>query len=350
MRTTLLLVSLALVPVVSFAQNDSIQLPDAPTPPVAPTPPAPPVPPVPPTFPGQATSDSARASDRFLHIGVDLKDGGFVKIKESSDTTKRKDPVIIELKYKTIKIFADDKEELVDSVRIKTRLRELRTERRNLFTNWAGIDLGVNTLLDTDGDASFLTINNARSRFLSINFMEQKIEFGSHHVGLMTGLGWEFANYHMASNVFLAQSPDSLYGIALEAPQFNKNKLRQMGFRVPLMLEFNTKKAPLPTEAELLAGKKVSYSRKGNFQIAIGVVGSLYVETMYKQKYREDGERRKDNFKGERNLLPYRAAASVRLGYGGVNLFGEYALTGLLRDGKGPQVTPINVGISIGFN
>jgi hypothetical protein len=350
MRTILLLISLALMPVLSVAQNDSIQEPVPPTPPVAPVPPTPPVPPVPPIAPEVVPSDTVRSSDRYLHIGVNAKDGGYVKIEEG-DSTKRKDPVIIDLKHKTIKIYADDKEEKVDSIRIKSRLKELRTERRNLFTYWAGIDLGVNTLLDTDGDASFLTINNARSRFLAINFMEQKIEFGSHHVGFMTGLGWEFVNYHMANNVFLAHNPDSLYGVALDSPQFNKNKLRQMGFRVPLMLEFNTKKAPLPTEEELLARKKVSYSRKGNFHIAMGVVGSVYVETMYKQKYRQDGERRKDNFKGERNLLPYRAAASVRLGYGGLNLFGEYALTGLLRDGTGPQVTPFNVGLTIiGFN
>lgn len=346
MRTILLLASLGLTSLVAFAQNDTINVPVPPIPPTPPVAPAPPLPPMPPAIPDTTTEEG-----RAIWLGWTPKDGPQVGIVQPDDSTKRKDPVIIDLKHKTIKIYADDKVELVDSVRIKTRLKELRTERRNLFTYWAGLDLGVNTLLDTDGDASFLTINNARSRFFAINFMEQKIEFGSHHVGFMTGLGWEFVNYHMANNVFLAHNPDSLYGVVLDAPQFNKNKLRQMGFRVPLMLEFNTKKAPLPTEEELLARKKVSYSRKGNFHIAMGVVGSVYVETMYKQKYRQDGDRRKDNFKGERNLLPYRAAASVRLGYGGLNLFGEYALTGLLRDGTGPQVTPFNVGLTIiGFN
>ena len=73
--------------------------------------------------------------------------------------------------------------------------------------------------------------------------MEQKLEFGSHHAGLVTGLGLEFANYHLKNNVLLAYDRDSIYGVPMESPDYRKNKLRQMGLRVPLMLEFNTKRA-----------------------------------------------------------------------------------------------------------
>jgi hypothetical protein len=49
----------------------------------------------------------------------------------------------------------------------------------------------------------------------------------------------------------------------MESPEFRKNKLRQIGLRVPLMLEFNTKRAKLPTNAEELAAKPDwSFSRK----------------------------------------------------------------------------------------
>jgi hypothetical protein len=72
---------------------------------------------------------------------------------------------------------------------------------------------------------------------------------------------------------------------------------------------------------------------------------------MYKQKYRTDGDNRKDRSKGDYQLLPYRAAASVRLGYGGLNLFAEYALTPFVLEGKGPELSPLNVGLTIiGFN
>jgi hypothetical protein len=87
----------------------------------------------------------------------------------------------------------------------------------------------------------------------------------------MTGLGWEFTSYHLENNVFLAYDADSIYGVPVDSPEYSKNKLRQMGFRVPLMFEFNTKRAPLPTEAELLAGNVKDFDRKGNFHIAVGV-------------------------------------------------------------------------------
>lgn len=351
MRTILLLFVLVITPMVAFSQSDTIPAP------APPTPPAPPVAPVPPQAPEEVPTDSVRATERALHIGFNSKEGGFVKIEESSDTTKRKDPVTIELKNRTIKIYSEDKVIAVDSIRAMERLKELRTERRNTFTYWAGLDLGVNTLLgpdndaDLSGNAEFMEIDNLRSRFFSINFMEQKIEFGSHRVGLLTGLGWEFTNYHLKNNVLMAYNTDSVYGVDIDSPEFRKNKLRQMGLRVPLMLEFNTKRAPLPTEEEILAKKAKGFDRKGNFHLAAGVVGSWYFDTMYKQKYRLEGENLKDRDKGDYLLLPYRAAASVRVGYGALNLFAEYSLTPLFREGRGPELTPFNIGLTIiGFN
>lgn len=346
MKTPLLLAALFVVPLCTLAQTDTVPPPAPP-----PTPQAVPVP------PDTMDLDSQDADQRALVVGWSSGKGAQVGIQEPTDTTKQKQPIVIETKRKTIRIYTEDKVVTKDTVNVAERLKELRTERRNMFTYWSGMDLGVNTLLGPDndadlgGNAEFMEIDNARSRFFSINFMEQKIEFGTHHVGLLTGLGWEFTSYHLKNNVLLAYDADSVYGVQIESPEFRKNKLRQMGFRVPLMLEFNTKRAPLPSEEEILARKAKGFDRKGNFHLAAGVVGTWYFDTMYKQKYRFDGENRKDRDKGDYLLLPYRAAASVRVGYGALNLFAEYALTPLFREGKGPELTPFNIGLTIiGFN
>lgn len=342
------------------AQQDTVVVPAPDVVPVEPSVPTPPeIPQIPdePVSPQVLPAPSDTVSDqRAIYMGWSSKEGVKVEVTEPQDTNKRKEPIVIETKRKTIRIYTDSKAPVSDKVKAEERLRELRIERRNIFTYWAGLDLGVNTLLGPDGDADldkeseFMEIDNGRSRSFSINIMEQKIEFGSHHVGLLTGLGWEFTNYHLKNNVLLAYG-DSIYGIPVEAPEFRKNKLRQMGLRVPLMLEFNTKRAPLPTVEELEAGRKVSYDRKGNFHIAFGLVGSWYFDTMYKQKYRLEGENRKDRDKGDYLLLPYRAVAAVRVGYGSLNLFAEYSLTSFFRDGRGPELTPLNVGLTIvGFN
>lgn len=302
----------------------------------------------------------------MLSVGVNSQEGAYAKV-ESTDTTRKSDnSFTIETKHKRITVRTEPRNWASASDSIASIIKDRRTERRNMYTYWAGIDVGVNTLIDKSGNpdlsgnAEFMEIDNGRSRFVSINFMEQKIEFGTHHVGLLTGLGWEFVNYRLKNNVMLAYNADSVYGMEMETPDLRKNKLRQMGFRVPLMLEFNTKRAPLPTDADLIAAradttgalaKRFRHSRKNNFHIAMGMVGSWYFDSMYKQKWNEDGEARKTRDKGDYLLLPYRAAAAVRIGYGGLNLFAEYSLTPLFKDGKGPELTPITVGLTlVGFN
>ncbi|MDQ3102148.1 MAG: hypothetical protein M3R08_12225, partial [Bacteroidota bacterium] len=120
-----------------------------------------------------------------------VKEGLFFDI-EQNDTTK-KDPFVFETRRKKFTITSEPKpwtnvEDSVASIQ-----KKLRQERRRMFTYWSGLDLGVNTLLgedgdaDLSGDAEFMEINNARSRFFAINFAERKLEFGSHHAGIYTG-------------------------------------------------------------------------------------------------------------------------------------------------------------------
>jgi len=315
-----------------------------------------------------AQTDTTTANEQrtMLSLGVNSNEGAYARI-ENTDTTRKSDnSFTIETKRKRIVVRTEPRNWANASDSLASIIKDRRTERRNMYTYWSGIDFGVNTLVDesgsTDlsGNAEFMEIDNGRSRFMSINFMEQKIEFGTHHVGLLTGLGWEFVNYRLKNNVMLAYNADSVSGLEMGTPDLRKNKLRQMGFRVPLMLEFNTKRAPMPTDADLRAAradttgalaKRFRHSRKNNFHIAMGVVGSWYFDTMYKQKWNDDGDARKTRDKGDYLLLPYRAAAAVRIGYGGLNLFAEYSLTPLFEDGKGPELTPVTVGLTlVGFN
>ncbi|MBL7950274.1 MAG: hypothetical protein JNM62_01025 [Flavobacteriales bacterium] len=302
----------------------------------------------------------------MLDLGVSSKEGAFVDVT-NTDTTGGKNSFTIDMKYKRITVTTSPKPWTSASDSLQQMLKDLRTERRNQFTYWSGIDVGLNALLGPDGSGDFakeydfLQLDQGRSRFVSINFLEQKIEFGSHNVGLLTGLGWEFTNYRFKENAIIDFRADTIRALSVDAPQFIKSKLRQSGFRVPLMLEFNTKRAKLPTEDELRAvardtvggktPKRFSFDNSKNFHIAAGVVGTWYYDSMYKQKYRMEGEVRKDIDKGDHQLLPYRLAASVRLGYGSFNLFAEYALTPLFKDRVMPELTPLNVGITIiGFN
>lgn len=287
-----------------------------------------------------------------LSIGTDG-----VKVT-SIDTLPDGDTIRITTKRKLIRIITTLRDDIDSTKDLQQRMEDARNERRRMFTYWSGVDFGFNTFIAEDGrlgdgpKSGALQLDNSRSRFLAINFMEQKVEFGSHRAGLLTGLGVEFVSYKLSENVTLAYNSDSTYAIPSDDLDFRKNKLRQIGVRVPLLFEFNTKKVPLPsTPAEWKTYDQKGLSRKGNFHIALGVIGSYYFDTMYKQRYSEGGEIKKTRVKASYNLLPYRVAATVRMGIGGLNLFAEYGLTPLFEDGTMAKLTPFTVGLTlVGFN
>ncbi|MBS1568814.1 MAG: hypothetical protein JST45_05165 [Bacteroidetes bacterium] len=306
-----------------------------------------------------AVADSAKVQEKQhalvisagadgMHVGVDRAD----TMKAGPDTIR------ITTRRKLIRIITMPRNDMDTAESLKERLADLRQERRNLFTYWAGVELGINTFIAPDGrvgdgpESGPLQLNNARSRFFAINFMEEKVEFGSHHAGLFTGLGLEFLNYKLSENNTLMANGDSTWAVPMATPDLRKNKLRQIGLRVPLMLEFNTKRAKLPADAQELRGKPDwSFSRKDNFHLAFGVVGSWYFDTMYKQKYTEGGHNVKNRSKDDYNLLPYRLAARAQIGFGGLNLFAEYALTPIFEEGTAPDLRALNVGLTlVGFN
>lgn len=309
--------------------------------------------------PGGSAADSVKAPTKEHALVVSAGSHGMHVGVERTDTTKgRNDTLRITTRRKIIRIITTPRPGMDTVESFTERLRELRQERRNLFTYWAGLELGVNTFVTTDGRVGDgpasgpLQLNNAKSRFFAINFMEQKVEFGSHHVGLFTGMGVEFINYKLSSNSTLAFNGDSTWAVPMATPELRKNKLRQIGLRVPLMLEFNTRSAKLPANAaELKSRSDWSFNRKNNFHLAAGLVGSWYFDTMYKQKYTEGGSNVKNRSKDGYNLLPYRLAARAQIGFNGLNLFAEYALTPLFEEGTAPDLRALNVGLTlVGFN
>jgi len=312
-------------------------------------------------FAANAQTDSTRTDTThkrtYVALGVS-KDGAHTYAGDGDSDGI--DTFRLELKHRIIRIISTRRgTDSTGADTLEDRLRKARRERRNLFTYWAGIEFGFNSFIAPDGrigdgpQAAPFLLNNLRGRWVAINIMEQKYEFGSHHAGLFWGLGLEATNYHLSENVRLAYNSDSTWAVPVDDPRYTKNKLRQLGVRLPIMFEFNTKKAPLPSTPDewVKFHEKKGFSRKGNFHFALGVVGSWYFDHMYKQKYRADGDLHQERDKGDYNLLPYRVAARAQIGVGGLNLFAEYGLTPLFKEGSGPALTPLTVGLTlIGFN
>jgi len=303
--------------------------------------------------------DSAKSrTQRHALMIANSGEGMKVTLERTDTSSVDGDTIRITSKRKLIRIITTPRPGFDTTKTFESKLADLKRERRNLFCYWAGTEIGINSFLTTDGrigdgpESGPLQLNNAKSRFLAINFLERKFEFGTNHIGLFTGMGIEFLNYRLSENNTLQFNGDSTYAVAMDSPVLRKNKLRQIGLRVPLMLEFNTNGAKLPLNAGALEAKPGwTFNRKHNVHLAAGVVGSWYFDTMYKQKYAEGGHNVKQRSKDDFNLLNYRLAARGQIGFGSLNLFAEYALTPMFEEGTAPTLNALNVGITlVGFN
>jgi len=98
---------------------------------------------------------------------------------------------------------------------------------------------------------------------------------------------------------------------------------------IPLLFEFNTR-------------------GKSKFFIAAGGILGIRVGSHTKRLVFEDGDRRKPKEFDDFHLNPIRYNATVRMGFGPINMFANYSFSTLFQDKKGPELYPFEIGISIG--
>ncbi len=91
---------------------------------------------------------------RNLVVGVKPGKGLYADITKADSTGKEdRDTIRITTKRKIIKIITETRAFDSTTVDVEQRLKDIRRGRRNDFTYWAGLDIGVNTLIGPDGDA-----------------------------------------------------------------------------------------------------------------------------------------------------------------------------------------------------
>lgn len=209
--------------------------------------------------------------------------------------------------------------------------------------HWAGFEWGFNGFMDPNhsinmkDDLKYLELRQGRSWNINLNIMQYSIGFGTDKVGLVTGLGFEFNDYHFRNQTNLKVDNgvtvvDSFY----IDNDFNvtKTKLSTSHLTVPLLLEFQ-----IPT----------SNDRHRIFMSA-GVIGGVRLGTHTKVLY-EGTSKGEDKKRGDYNLSAFRYGLTARIGYRGLKVFANYYPTPLFEKDKGPEVYPFSIGlILLNFN
>lgn len=202
--------------------------------------------------------------------------------------------------------------------------------------HWSGIELGMNNYLNSDFELAlptggeFLELNTSKSVEFSLNFMEKAFPIYKNRLGIVTGMGIKWNNYHFDNNITLDPSSNPLDTIDIGSVNYSKNKLGVTYLTIPLLLEY-----------QIPVGKK-----NKPIYFSTGVIGGLKIGSRTKQEYSLDGQNYDYKTKEDYNLSPYTYSVTARLGYKNVNVFANYSMVSLFEKNKGPELYPFTIGLS----
>lgn len=210
----------------------------------------------------------------------------------------------------------------------------------SMNAHWAGLEVGMNMFETSDysiydgreygGEENF-DLRSGKSLSWNLNFAEFAFKNKRQNFALVTGMGISFNDY--AFDLPVSIEKENGYGmvipvdIKIEDKSIKKSKLHVNYLTVPLMFEVKT---PLR-----MGGSRLS--------ISAGAIGSLYIGSHTKYKYHD---RAKVKIKGNYHINQWKYDLTGRIHFGDFTVFGNYSMTPLFKDAKGPEIHPLMIGIN----
>lgn len=202
--------------------------------------------------------------------------------------------------------------------------------------HFAGVDFGFNMFVDEDYsgyDSEFMENDVLRSNSAYINVLQHSFGLQKHKnsFGLVTGLGVQFQSYRLNdSTTIYRDANDVIQPEYVIYDDVQKSKFANVLLNVPLLVEFQ-----IPVN-----------HFDNRFFVSAGVMGSVRLNSHTKIKYRADQKEKLktvDHF----SMPWFRYSLMVRAGYRWFKVFASYDLVPLFEEGKGPELTPFTVGVTL---
>lgn len=164
-----------------------------------------------------------------------------------------------------------------------------------------------------------------RSRGFSFLFMSERMN-KSGNAGVAAGLGFMSQNVH--TNAYIADTGSASY--LSPVPD-------------SLDLDLNKLSSNYITAALELRLRSNENSRRNRFKLSAGILAGILVQSHI--KYEDMNGKIKTYNIAHLNNFQY--GIQARLGYNNIALNGYYSLVPVFEDGKGPEMTPYSIGISL---
>jgi hypothetical protein len=212
--------------------------------------------------------------------------------------------------------------------------KEKKWDERIFNGHWAGFEMGINTFHKQDYSSyqsqygEFFDLNYGKSLTVNLNIAEFAFSNDRKTIGLLSGMGFSFMDFRFDQPITVEKEPvtGKIIPVPLET-DIKKSKLHVTYLTAPLILEIAT---PL----------KLNHKR---LTIAGGVIGGINIGAHTKIKYSDNS---KEKARGNFNLNPFKYELTGRLGLGEFCIFANYSMTPMFKNGKGPELYPLVIGIS----
>jgi hypothetical protein len=291
-----------------------------------------------------------------------------VIVNEASVSASQPDSVTVNIGGLQIEV-----QEGPDTVRIKAGNRVLivdedgdvkyeKCKKPRFNGHWAGFDIGLNGYVNDDYNMDFtkeyeyLDLRMEKSIAIGLNFFEQNIRFSKNQKwGMLTGLGLGFNDYRFLRPTYLTMDSSSLEGFLYEDISIRKSKLSVMYLTLPLIFEFQTNPYGNKTSFHIGAGMVMNTRLSSHTKVYYDEFNTDYTLVQFDPETRQyeprytaiSPDHAKVHDYGDWFLQPFKFDATVRVGWGILNLFATFSVNSMFREGKGPELYPWSAGISL---
>lgn len=291
---------------------------------------------------------SAQEESDTTKVGVGKKN--IVTVTEDHDGTEvilqdefvvvddRDDTVKVKLGNKAISITEDGDRTHIEIIeRNDFHKHGWRKRPMSFKGHWSGFELGLNNLVDRNGNLAgtseenrWLDLNTGRAWEWNVNFIQYSIPF-SQKIGMVTGMGSKFNYYPFDNNNNIMKDPVTGVIVPKYPPPgvtYTKSRLHTGYLTVPLLFEFQM-------------------GKDQNGFIGFGAIGDLKIWSNTKVKYHENGSKQKEKIKDDFNLSPLRYHLTLRAGYKFIKVYANLSMVSLFKTNMGPEVYPVTVGLTL---
>ncbi len=258
-------------------------------------------------------------------------------------TVGKKNVEIIEINDSTyVKIWeeGEEKEDLDDDEEGFDFDKKLFEKSSRFRGHWAGFEFGMNNYVDDNfslnrsPESEFMDISTNNSWNFNLNFIQYSLPIHTSYFGAVTGMGIEWSNYHFSnSNTIVKNTQTQQIEEKTLTQDLIKNRFQTTYLTVPLLFE-----------VQFFDG-----ARKDRMYVSAGLIGGLKLGANTKVTYTENGNKRKENLRGDYYLRPFRYAFTGRLGYKLLKVYMNYYPVSLFLDERGPELYPVAMGFCLTF-